>query len=82
MKSNVPAAHMAETILVPATTGDDVVMFLVPADAAGVTAVRQETMNHEPLFELALDGVRVGDDAVLGGSGQGREILAWSRSTA
>lgn len=38
VKSNVPAAHMAETILVPATTGDDVVMFLVPAGAAGVTA--------------------------------------------
>ena len=78
VKSNVPAAHMAETILVPATTGDDVVMFLVPAGAAGVTAVRQETMNHEPLFELTLDGVRVGDDAVLGGSGQGREVLAFT----
>ena len=36
-------------------------------------------MNHEPLCELTLDGVVVGDDArLLGAPGQGREILAWT----
>jgi acyl-CoA dehydrogenase len=39
---------------------------------------RQEVMNHEPLFELTLDGVRAGDDAVLGSVSQGREILTWT----
>ena len=35
-------------------------------------------MNHEPLFEMELDGVRVGDDALLGSLEQGAEILAWT----
>ena len=35
-------------------------------------------MNHEPLFEVRLDGVQVGDDALLGTTEQGREILAWT----
>src|SRR5260221_12452199 len=35
-------------------------------------------MNHEPLFELRLDGVRVGDDARLGTPEQGSEILAFT----
>ena len=35
-------------------------------------------MNHEPLFELELDGVRVGDDAIIGSLEQGAEILAWT----
>ena len=63
VKTNVPGANVAELVLVPATTGDDVAIFLVPTNANGVTHVRQETMNHEPLFELTLDGVVVGDDA-------------------
>ena len=44
----------------------------------GITLTRQETMNHEPLFEMRLDGVRVGDDARLGAPEQGREILTWT----
>jgi acyl-CoA dehydrogenase len=77
VKSNVPAAHVAESVLVPATAGDDVVVFIVPANTPGVTLTRQETMNHEPLFEMRLDGVHVGDDARLGAAEQGREILEW-----
>ena len=77
VKANVPGAHVAETILVPATTGGGIVILLVPANAAAVSVVRQQTMNHEPLFEVRLDGVRVGDDAQLGTTEQGREILTW-----
>ena len=79
VKSNVPGAHVAESVLVPATAGDDVVD--VPrADERGRASrsTRQETMNHEPLFEMRLDGVRVGDDARLGAPEQGREILTWT----
>ncbi len=50
VKSNVPGAHVAELVLVPATTGDDVAIFLVPTNANGVSTVRQQTMNHEPLL--------------------------------
>jgi len=78
MKSNVPGAHVAEAVLVPAAAGDDVVMLIVPTNTPGITLTRQETMNHEPLFEMRLDGVRVGDDARLGAPEQGREILTWT----
>jgi acyl-CoA dehydrogenase len=77
VKSNVPGAQSAETIVVPAAVGDDVVVLLVPTGAAGVSITRQETMNHEPLCQVRLDGVRVGDDAQLGTVDAGREILAW-----
>jgi alkylation response protein AidB-like acyl-CoA dehydrogenase len=77
-KGSVPGAAAAELILVPARVDDGVVMFLVPASATGVTLERQQVMNHEPLFEVLLDGVRVGDDARLGTPEQGREILAFT----
>jgi alkylation response protein AidB-like acyl-CoA dehydrogenase len=78
VKSNVAAATAAELIVVPASVGDDVGMFLVPAAAPGVSTARQQSMNHEPLFEVRVDGVRVDGDAVLGSVEHGREILAWT----
>jgi 3-oxocholest-4-en-26-oyl-CoA dehydrogenase beta subunit len=77
-KGSVPAAAAAELILVPARVDDGVAIFLVPASATGLTLERQQVMNHEPLFELRLDGVRVGDDARLGTPEQGSEILAFT----
>jgi alkylation response protein AidB-like acyl-CoA dehydrogenase len=77
VKSNVAGASSAAAVLVPATAGDDVVVLLVPPTQPGVTITRQQTMNHEPLSELRLDGVRVAGDVQLGTEGQGREILEW-----
>jgi acyl-CoA dehydrogenase len=57
-------------------------MFLVPANSSGVSTARQQTMNHEPLFELTLDNVPVGDDALLGSLEQGSEILEWTLNRA
>jgi len=81
-KSNVAAVSAAELMLVPASVDGRVAMFLVPTNAAGVSSTRQQTMNHEPLFEVTLDNVRVGDDAVLGSLEQGSEILAWTLNRA
>ncbi len=78
VKGSVPGAAAAELIVVPAKVGDGVGMFLVPASASGLTLERQEVMNHEPLFELHLDGVKVGADALLGTPEQGSEILAFT----
>ncbi len=78
MKGSVPGAASAELIVVPARTDGGVALFLVPANATGITLERQQVMNHEPLFELRLDGVRVGDDARLGTPEQGSEILAYT----
>jgi alkylation response protein AidB-like acyl-CoA dehydrogenase len=77
-KSNVAGLAAAELVLVPATVDGKVAMFLVPTNSAGVRAVRQQGMNHEPLFEMELDGVQVGNDALLGALEQGSEILAWT----
>ncbi len=77
-KSNVPGARAAELVLVPATVEGRVAMFLVPTNAPGITLSRQQAMNHEPLFEMELAGVRVGDDALLGSLEQGAEILAFT----
>ena len=75
IKSNVPAMHAAESVLVPATADGEVAVFIVPTSATGVSATRQKTMNHDPQFQVKLDGVRVGDDARLGAPGT--EIASW-----
>jgi hypothetical protein len=69
-------------MLVPASVDGRVAVFLVPTNAAGLTSTRQQTMNHEPVFEVTLDNVRVGDDAVLGSLEQGSDILAWTLNRA
>jgi 3-oxocholest-4-en-26-oyl-CoA dehydrogenase beta subunit len=52
-------------------------VFLVPCGASGVTTTRQQAINHEPLYEMELEGVQVGADAVLGSVEQGSEILTF-----
>jgi alkylation response protein AidB-like acyl-CoA dehydrogenase len=78
IKGSVPGASAAELVVIPARVDDDVALFLVPMNSTGITLERQQIMNHEPLFELHLDGVRVGDDARLGTPEQGREILEFT----
>jgi alkylation response protein AidB-like acyl-CoA dehydrogenase len=66
-KQLVPAAHIAERILVPATTPDGPALFLVDPNADGVGRTRQELTNCEPVFRLDLENVAVGPDDLLGG---------------
>jgi len=77
-KSNVPGVTAAELVLVPAMVDHRTAMFLVPTGASGVRIARQQAMNHEPLFEMELDAVHVGDDALLGALEHGPEILTWT----
>lgn len=77
LKHSVPLGPAAAEVLVPARAGTDVIVLRVPTDAAGLTWTRQEVMNHEPLFELRLDGVALGTDAVLATPALGREVLAF-----
>ena len=77
-KSNVPGVTAAELVLVPATVDNRIAMFLVPTGASGIRIARQHAMNHEPLFEMELDGVHVGDDGLLGPLEHGPEILTWT----
>src|SRR5450755_1694940 len=77
VKTCVPYFHVASHVLVPAAVGDDIAMFLVPTDAAGISAQRQETENHEPQSHVELDGVSLDANALLGDVERGREILEW-----
>ena len=75
----VPAAQLADCLLVPARTGADAVgVFLVEPGASGVKIERQEATQHEPQGLVTLSGVRVGADAVLGDPRGGRAIVDWT----
>lgn len=85
VKTCVPHARTARWILIPARTADkQLSIFLVDPAAAGVTLEEQRTTNHEPQFRVSLDGVAVQTSDLLGGSGEGREVLGWmlDRATA
>jgi 3-oxocholest-4-en-26-oyl-CoA dehydrogenase beta subunit len=74
----VPAAHLAERILVPARTSDqNVGVFLVDPRAPGVEIERQVTTTGEPLGHVVLRGARTKDGDVLGDPTRGREVLSW-----
>jgi alkylation response protein AidB-like acyl-CoA dehydrogenase len=63
VKELVPAAQLASTVLVPATTdGGDVSVFLVNTDDRGVEVQPVETTNREPHAAVLLDGATVSDE--------------------
>jgi 3-oxocholest-4-en-26-oyl-CoA dehydrogenase beta subunit len=79
VKTNVPAALVADAVLVPATTpGGGTGVFVVAADAAGLTCERQATTTGTPEAQLALAGVRVGRDAALGPVDEAGTVLRWT----
>ena len=80
-KACVPAALVADAILVPATcqtadgsaTGPGV--FIVDAGADGLTMIRQTTTTGRPEAIVELDGVRVGADRLLGDGADGAAVI-------
>jgi 3-oxocholest-4-en-26-oyl-CoA dehydrogenase beta subunit len=70
-KTCVPAGLYADYFLVSATlsggAGDsDGAVFLVPADASGLSRESQPTITYAPESTLTLSGVRVSEDALVG----------------
>jgi alkylation response protein AidB-like acyl-CoA dehydrogenase len=77
-KACVPAAQLADCILVPARTGDAAVgVFLLDPGADGVALEQQITTNREPHSRLTLDGAAVESDAVLASPNDGARIVEW-----
>jgi 3-oxocholest-4-en-26-oyl-CoA dehydrogenase beta subunit len=80
-KACVPAALVADAILVPATcqtaegaiTGPGV--FIVEPGAEGVTLTRQTTTTGRPEAIVELDGVRLGVDRLVGEGADGTAII-------
>ena len=77
IKTCVPAAHLAERVLVPAQTEQGVGLFLLDPQADGVQLEGQETTNGEPQFRITLSGARVDEADVLAGPARGAEVLSW-----
>lgn len=83
-KPAVPAAGVADAVVVPArTVGDDdgLAVFVVDLDADGVEVTLSETTNRELHGELTVRSVIVGDDAKLDGA-DGRSIVEWTLARA
>jgi acyl-CoA dehydrogenase len=76
-KAFVPAAELADQILVPATTDEGLTVFLVDRRSIGLSLEPLATTSGMPEAMMILDGVRVDDDAVLGEVGQGEEIVSF-----
>ena len=62
----VPAATVASTFLVPATTPDGAAVFLLDADASGLTIGKQHLSDGDVAGLVELDGVRVAADRRVG----------------
>src|SRR4029453_2018891 len=78
-KTNVPAALVADTVLVPATTPEGATgVFVVAADAPGLASERQVTTTGTPEGQLELAGVRLGGDAVLGPVDEAGTVVRWT----
>jgi len=78
-KIAVPAAHVAERIVVPATTAAGKVgFFLVDPHAKGVDLQREKATSGERMSLLVLTGAMVEERDVLGDPVAGREMLTWT----
>ena len=77
VKSLVPAAQLAERIVVPARVGDDLGLFLVDPKAAGIAATTLATGDRQPYAELTLDDVAVTEEDLLGDPAAGEAALRW-----
>ena len=77
IKSFVPDAHTARTLLVVARAEDGgLALVAVPADAAGISLRRLSTMDPaQRMFEVSLEGVVVDEQAVLATGDEARRVL-------
>lgn len=77
----VPDAHAADLLLVAARTAESadpaegITLFIVPADAAGVTVNQLSTISADRQCEITFDNVTVPADAVLGAVDGGWAII-------
>ncbi|MGA0794531.1 MAG: acyl-CoA dehydrogenase family protein [Quisquiliibacterium sp.] len=80
-KINVIGAPQAHQLIVSARTSgkpgekDGVSLFLVPANAGGLTQKTYRTQDSLRAADITLAGVKLGDDALIGTAGQGLAAL-------
>ena len=80
-KKFVLDGHVADQLVVVARTegepGDrsGISLFIVPRNAAGVSVTRTKMVDSRNAANVDLDNVAVGEDALLGGEGEGADVL-------
>jgi alkylation response protein AidB-like acyl-CoA dehydrogenase len=75
-KELVPAAQLADTVLIPATTDDgDVGLFLLATDVHGVDVRPVTTTNREPHADVFLDGATVSAEDRIGETDAGGQLI-------
>jgi alkylation response protein AidB-like acyl-CoA dehydrogenase len=82
MKNCVPSAHLAERVIVPARTKDDLRFFLLDPRGSGVERVSQQTTSGEPQSSLTLSGATVDAADVLGERAFDTAAVEWLRDRA
>ena len=76
LKTAVDAAPEADLFLVPCTSPDGVLVFLVAPSDAGVSVEPQQLTDFGSAGRVVLSGVTLGDDRVLGGDGVADWLVA------
>lgn len=78
IKTNVPGAEQAVSILVPGRFDDGSIgLFYVAPSAEGVSLSTQTTSDGQPHAQMELSGTHVSQDARLDRDGNGAEVLGW-----
>jgi alkylation response protein AidB-like acyl-CoA dehydrogenase len=74
-KVRVLDASTADTLIVSARTGDEITLFAVPANAAGVTREKYAAEDGYDVANVRFENVRTGAATVVGSVGGGLELL-------
>jgi len=74
-KSAIVDGHIADTFIVSAKTGNDLSLFLVPANASGVTVEPYQVLDTHYAANVSFDQIEVGKQALLGPLNSGIRTL-------
>jgi 3-oxocholest-4-en-26-oyl-CoA dehydrogenase beta subunit len=76
-KTGVLAGAVAEALLVPASTPDGPVVFVISSSDPGVAVRPQHVTGGDATAVVELSRVVARDDRVLGGTDAGRDVVDW-----
>jgi len=74
-KTAVLDGHVADIFIVSAWTGGGISLFLVPADATGITVKRYPVLDTHAAATVRFDHVELNSDRLLGKLDQGQPLL-------
>lgn len=74
-KKFVLDGNVANTFIVSANTDAGLSLFLVPADAAGITVSKKTMMDSRNATTVIFENVQVSGEALLGADGEGKAVL-------